>query len=98
MIAELIDPAAPAAVRRWAAHLPDWIEVRTVRVGNDDMLHLDPGERAAIAIARSEPGALLLIDETVAGSRPRDAAFETPARSASCVQPPSRTMWTSRRR
>jgi len=27
------------------------------------MLHLDPGERAAITLAQSEPGALLLIDE-----------------------------------
>jgi predicted nucleic acid-binding protein len=28
------------------------------------MTHLDPGERAAIALALSEPGALLLIDES----------------------------------
>ena len=27
------------------------------------MLHLDPGERAAITLAQSEPGALLLIDD-----------------------------------
>ena len=28
------------------------------------MPHLDPGERAAIVLAQSEPGALLVIDET----------------------------------
>jgi predicted nucleic acid-binding protein len=28
------------------------------------MTHLDPGERAATVLAQSEPGALLLIDET----------------------------------
>jgi len=36
-----------------------------VSVANDgDMAHLDAGERAAIALAQSERGALLLIDET----------------------------------
>ena len=63
VIAELIDPAAPDEVRRWASRLPDWIDVRVAVVKDDDMTHLDPGERAAIALALSEPGALLLIDE-----------------------------------
>ena len=27
-------------------------------------MHLDPGERAAITLAQSEPGALLVIDDT----------------------------------
>lgn len=44
--------------------LPHWIDVREAVPGDDDMGHLDPGERAAILIAQSEPGALLLIDET----------------------------------
>jgi predicted nucleic acid-binding protein len=64
VIAELNDPAAPHEVRRWASHLPDWIDVRVAVVSDDDMTHLDPGERAAIALAQSERAALLLIDET----------------------------------
>jgi predicted nucleic acid-binding protein len=44
--------------------LPDWIDVRVAVVKDDDMTHLDPGERAAIALALLEPGALLLIDES----------------------------------
>jgi predicted nucleic acid-binding protein len=38
--------------------------VRAAVVRDNDMTHLDLGERAAIALAQSEPGALLLIDET----------------------------------
>jgi len=64
VIAELNDPAAPPEVRRWASSLPDWIDVRTEVVSDNDMTHLDLGERAAIALAQSEHGALLLIDET----------------------------------
>lgn len=64
VIAELVDPAAPHEVRRWASSLPDWVDVRVTVVSDGDMTHLDPGERAAIVLAESEPGALLLIDET----------------------------------
>lgn len=64
VIAELIDPAAPEDVRKWASDLPKWIDLRETVVKDDDMTHLDPGERAAIVLAQSEPGALLLIDET----------------------------------
>lgn len=64
VIAELIDPGAPQEVREWASNLPGWIDVREAVVGGDDMTHLDPGERAAIVLAQSEPDALLLIDET----------------------------------
>ena len=63
VIAELTDPAAPHVVRGWALNLPDWIDVRAALVHDAGMLHLDPGERAAITLAQSEPGALLLIDE-----------------------------------
>jgi predicted nucleic acid-binding protein len=63
VITELTDSAAPHEVRGWALNLPDWIDVRVVVVNDAGMLHLDPGERAAITLAQSEPGALLLIDE-----------------------------------
>ena len=64
VISELTDPAAPEDVRKWASDLPHWIDLRETVVSDDDMMHLDPGERAAIVLAQSEPGALLLIDET----------------------------------
>ena len=64
VITELIDPAAPEDVRKWASDLPNWIDLRDTVVMDNDMPHLDPGERAAIVLAQSEPGALLLIDET----------------------------------
>ena len=57
VIAELIDPAAPDDVRKWASNLPDWIDVREAVMSDDDMTHLDPGERAAIVLALSEPAA-----------------------------------------
>lgn len=63
VIAELIDSAAPHEVRGWALNLPDWIDVRVAVVSDDGMVHLDPGERAAITLAQSEPDVLLLIDE-----------------------------------
>jgi hypothetical protein len=66
----LFDPAAPEVVRKWVSQLPDRIEVRAAAVGDDDMTHLDPGERAAIALAQSKPGALLLIDETAGPWKP----------------------------
>ena len=64
VIVELVDPAAPDDVRTWASSLPPWIDVREVVVANEEMRHLDPGERAAILLAQSEADALLLIDET----------------------------------
>jgi predicted nucleic acid-binding protein len=66
VIAELMDPAAPPEVRGWAKNLPNWVDVRVAVVSDTGLLHLDPGERAAIALAQSEPDVLLLIDE-VAG-------------------------------
>ena len=63
VVSELIDPAAPRDVRIWASNLPHWIDVREVVINDDEMTNLDPGERAAIVLAQSEPGTLLLIDE-----------------------------------
>jgi predicted nucleic acid-binding protein len=55
VITESIDPAAPHEVRRWALNPPDWIDVRVAVVDDSDgMMHLDSGERAAIALAQSE--------------------------------------------
>ena len=64
VIAELTDDEAPREVKDWALNLPAWIDVRAA-AGTDEaeLLHLDSGERAAIAMAQSEPGSLLLIDD-----------------------------------
>ena len=63
VLTELTDPAAPLQVRNWALSLPDWIDVRVALVDDPGLRHLDPGERAAIVLAQSESGALLLIDD-----------------------------------
>ena len=61
---ELIDPAAPYEVRKWASALPGWVDVRSLPPSNDPSLsHLDPGEQSAILLAQLEAGALLLIDD-----------------------------------
>jgi len=63
VMTELTDPAAPGDVRTWALSLPDWVDVRVIGLDDAGMLHRDPGERAAITVAQSEPGSLLLIDD-----------------------------------
>ena len=64
VFSELTDPDAPRPVWEWARTPPDWLEIRSAPAGNDPALfHLDPGERSAIVLARSEGDALLLIDE-----------------------------------
>jgi predicted nucleic acid-binding protein len=49
VLAELTDPGTPFVVGEWAHVLPEWVEVRTSGLPDDEALcHLDPGERAAI--------------------------------------------------
>jgi predicted nucleic acid-binding protein len=61
---ELCHPAAPAAVRDWAASLAAWVEVRPVEAIDDTALQpLGAGERAAITLALSLRADLILIDE-----------------------------------
>jgi predicted nucleic acid-binding protein len=61
---ELRHPSAPAAVRAWIQHLPEWVKVLAAPENDDPILgKLDPGERAAIALGLSLKADLILIDE-----------------------------------
>lgn len=62
---ELSAAGSPVAVSRWIAHPPEWVVVTPVpreqlESVTDD---LDPGERAAIALAGTIRADLLLIDD-----------------------------------
>lgn len=77
VLAELCHPAAPPAVRAWAAVPPPWVAV----VAASDLpeaarLRLGPGEAAAIALAQAQGATLLLMDDRagVAAARARGLA------------------------
>src|SRR5580704_6962274 len=73
--AELSAPQAPAQVRNWAAQTRPWLEVVPIRNPADSsLMHLDAGERDAIALATEQQASLLLMDE-------RDGADAARARS-----------------
>ncbi|HEX7680775.1 MAG TPA: DUF3368 domain-containing protein [Thermoanaerobaculia bacterium] len=60
---ELQSPQAPAAIRKWMASTPPWLENRDVTTISDDLRQLDAGEREAIALAQSTGIGLILLDE-----------------------------------
>jgi predicted nucleic acid-binding protein len=61
---ELTDTRTPAAVRGWASHPPEWLELRGVQSALDAALAgLGSGEREAIQLAQEEHADLLLMDE-----------------------------------
>jgi predicted nucleic acid-binding protein len=49
--AELTDPRAPAEVRAWIADPPAWLRIVPDPPADDSLYALNPGERAAIALA-----------------------------------------------
>jgi len=60
---ELRDARAPDAVRNWIALPPTWCEIRPDPPSDPALQFLDPGERAAIALALSLHAGRLLMDE-----------------------------------
>lgn len=63
---ELSHDRTPDLIRKWAASLPAWVEVRSPQRLDEDLALLDAGEAAAIALARELHAAVLLIDERAA--------------------------------
>jgi predicted nucleic acid-binding protein len=60
---ELQDSNTPPAVRAWVAQPPDWCQIHPDPPSDPALRFLDPGERAAIALALSVDADRLLIDE-----------------------------------
>jgi hypothetical protein len=50
---ELQNQSAPAVVRQWVFNPPPWCEIRPDPPDDPELMFLDPGERAAIALALS---------------------------------------------
>lgn len=59
---ELLATSAPERVRIWAASPPNWLDVRSP-LDIDSSLQLDPGEAAAISLAREVKADRLLMDD-----------------------------------
>lgn len=75
VLAELSDPYAPLQVRNWVAQSRDWLRVVPLQATADSsLLHLDDGERDAVALAAEQQATLLLMDE-------RDGAAAARARN-----------------
>jgi len=61
---ELQHSKTPLKVRQWMAHLPAWLEVRTVAsAASPALMNLDLGEREAIQLALELGVKTVLIDE-----------------------------------
>jgi predicted nucleic acid-binding protein len=79
VLAELSDPQAPSQVRAWAAQSRDWLRVVPLQAAADSsLMHLDDGERDAIALAEEQQAGLLLMDE-------RDGAAAARARKLQVI-------------
>jgi len=62
VLAELLHPGTPTAIRAWAQAPPAWLEVRAP-AAIDVTLGLGPGEMEANSLAREAKADVVLIDE-----------------------------------
>ncbi len=73
---ELRRPASPEAVRRWMGSIPSWLATHPdPSVPAAELVRLDPGERAAIALAHELGAGLLLIDDRAGVTAARRQGF-----------------------
>jgi predicted nucleic acid-binding protein len=73
---ELRQPASPAVVRAWIAGPPFWLTTHPDPPGPAaELAQLDPGERAAIALAHALGAGLLLIDDRAGVTAARRQGF-----------------------
>ncbi len=96
---ELQHPDAPKIVAEWATRLPSWIQVvpsKSFPV-EPELADLDPGARAAIALAKAHlPNVLLLMDDWDAGKQ-KTAGSQPSGRWVSCGTPRLKDSWIFRR-
>jgi len=74
---ELRHTRAPAAVRAWASTPPPWLAVHADPAEPPPLPPLDPGERAAIALALTLGAELLLVDDRAGTAAARGQGLET---------------------
>jgi predicted nucleic acid-binding protein len=63
VVQEMLQTKMPSAVREWISHPPDWLEVRPDLPLDPALGSLDPGESAAINLARSLNAGRILMDD-----------------------------------
>jgi predicted nucleic acid-binding protein len=75
---ELLASEAPQNVREWISVPPSWLAV--IPIGEEDLAkvtkQLDPGERAAIALAEHLRADVLLMDDAIGRSEARRRSFQ----------------------
>jgi predicted nucleic acid-binding protein len=73
---ELLQPTSPEAVRAWIADPPSWLTTHPdPSEPTAQLTRLDPGERAAIALAQALGAGLLLVDDRAGVAAARQRGF-----------------------
>jgi predicted nucleic acid-binding protein len=62
---ELSDNQAPTIGQNWIKNPPNWLRIETIQENNDEpaLQYLDPGEKAAIILAKIQGANLVRIDD-----------------------------------